>query len=168
VLDILLTIGLALSRFLRLEVRAQRADHVHVQAGDVVVVVMDVLILLLVLCLELFDSSIFLSLYLSDLHLAPPLHIFSQTRTLHLVLFLDLARDPLVLFACLGRKRIEVLFESVTVLSLSHLLLLLLNFKRTQVLLQLALVDAVLIFAVLELDLRSLLHHCLLIQVLEH
>ena len=129
---------------------------------------MDVLILLLVLCLELFDSPVFLRLYLSDLHLAPSLHVLSQTRTLHLVLLLDLARDPLVLFARLRRQRIEVLFESVTVLSLAHLLLLLLDFERTQVLLQLALVDAVLIFAVLELDLCGLLYHRLLIQVLEH
>ena len=129
---------------------------------------MDVLILLLVLRLELFDGPVFLRLYLSDLHLAPPLHVLSQTRTLHLVLLLDLARNSLVLFSRLRRQRIEVLFESVTVLSLAHLLLLLLDFERTQVLLQLALVNAVLIFAVLELDLRGLLHHRLLIQVLEH
>ena len=61
-----------------------------------------------------------------------------------------------------------MLGESVAVLSLAHFLLLLLNFESAQVLLQLTLVDAMLIFAILELDLRLLLHHSLLVQILEH
>ena len=42
------------------------------------------------------------------------------------------------------------------------------DFEGAQVLLQLALVDPVLVLAVLEFDLRLLLHHGLLVQVLEH
>lgn len=47
----LIPLGLILSSFLRFEVGSQRADHVHVQTSDVVVVVMDVLIFTLVLLL---------------------------------------------------------------------------------------------------------------------
>ena len=102
VLDILLTVGLILSSFLRFEVGSQRADHVHVQTSDVIVVVMDVLILALVLLLKFFDSPVLLSLNLRNLCLTLGLHVFSQPRHLCLVLLLDLACYPLVLFALLS------------------------------------------------------------------
>lgn len=168
VLDHLLAIGLVLAGLLRLEVRPQRADHVHVQSRDVVVVVPDVLVLLVVLLLELLDRAVFLCFDLGDLSLALRLHVFSKTSHFRLVLFLDLTGDALVLLSLLSRQCVVVLRQSVTVFSLTDLLLLFLDFERTQVLLQLALVNAVLILAVLELDLSLLLDHGLLVEVLEH
>lgn len=56
-----------------------------------------------------------------------------------------------------------MLRQSVTILGLTHLLLLLLHFECTQVLLELALIDAMLIFGVLQLDLGLLLDHRLLV-----
>ena len=50
-LDHFLAIGLIFSSLLRLEVCSQRADHVHVETSDVVVVVANLLVLLLVLLL---------------------------------------------------------------------------------------------------------------------
>jgi len=90
---------------------------------------MDVLVLLIVLLFKLFDRPVFLSLNLGNLHLALRLHNFSQTRHLSLVLFLNLLRDPFILLAPLSSKCVEMLGESVTVLSLSHFLLFLLHFE---------------------------------------
>jgi len=49
VLEVLLAVGGGLSPTLELEVSSEGADHVHVEARDVVVVVVDILVLLLVL-----------------------------------------------------------------------------------------------------------------------
>ena len=168
VLERLLTIGLIFTGLFRLEVSPQRADHVHVQTSDVVVVIANVLVLLVMLLLELFDCTVLLGLDLGDLGLAPSFHVLSQTGHLRLVLFLDFTCNALMLFSLLGGQGIIVLGESVTVLSLPHLLLFLLDFECAQVLLQLSLIDTVLVFAVLQLNLRLLLHHGLLVKVLEH
>ena len=61
-----------------------------------------------------------------------------------------------------------MLRKSVTIFSLTHLLFLLLDLESAQVLLKLTLVDTMLVLRVLELDLRLLLDHRLLVQVLEH
>ena len=90
---------------------------------------MDVLILLVVLLLQLFDRPILLGLNLGDLQLALRFHVFSQTRHLSLVLFLDFAGDPLILLAFLSGQRVEVLGESVTIFGLTNFLLLLLHFE---------------------------------------
>ena len=97
-----LAISLILSSLLRFKVCSQRADHVHVETSDVVVVVTNLLVLLLVLLLELFNSSVFLGLNLGNLRLAPRLHVLSQTRHLCLVLLLDLTRDALVFLSLLS------------------------------------------------------------------
>ena len=120
------------------------------------------------LLLQLFDGPVFLSFDLGNLSLALGLHVFSQASHFRLVLLLDLTGDSLVLLSLLSGEGIVVLSQSVTVFSLAHLLFLFLDFERAQVLFQLALVDPVLILAVFQLDLSLLLHHSLLIQVLEH
>ena len=168
VLEILLTIGLIFTGLFRLEVSPQRTYHVHIQTSDVVVVIANVLVLLVMLLLELFDCTVLLGLDLGDLGLAPSFHVLSQTGHLRLVLFLDFTCNALMLFSLLGGQGIIVLGESVTVLSLPHLLLFLLDFESAQVLLQLSLIDTVFVFAILQLYLRLLLHHGLLVKVLEH
>lgn len=61
-----------------------------------------------------------------------------------------------------------MLCESVTVLSLTNFLFLLLHLQSAQVLLELTLIDPVLVLAILELNLRLLLDHGLLVKILEH
>ena len=61
VLEGLLAVGSGLSTALELEVGTESADHVHVQARDVVVVVVDILVLFLVLGLQIFDGLVLLS-----------------------------------------------------------------------------------------------------------
>ena len=166
-LDRLLAVGCRLTDFFSLEVGTKCGDHVHVEASDVLVVVMDVLILLVVLRLQLLDSTVLLSLYFRDLRLALCFHILTQTRHFGLVFLLNLVGDALEFLALASSLGIKVLVEGVLVLSLTHFLLLFLDFERAQVLFQFALINAVLIFCVLKLDLALLLHHGLLVKVLE-
>ena len=126
------------------------------------------MVFLLVLVFELFDGSVFLGFNLGDLCLTLGLHVLSQPRHLRLVLFLDLTGDTLMLFSFLRRQRIVVLCESVTVLGLTNFLFLFLHLQSAQVLLELTLIDPVLVLAILELDLRLLLDHGLLVEILEH
>ena len=128
---------------------------------------MNVLVLLVVLCLKLFNGAVLLGLDLGDLRLTLGLHILSQASHFRLVLLLDLVGNALELLTLGGSQGIEVLVESVLVLSLTNFLLLLLHFKRAQVLLQLTFVNAVLVLSILKFDLALLLHHGLLIKVLE-
>lgn len=102
-LDHFLTIGLILSGLFTLEIGPQSANHVHIQARNVIVVVANFLVLLLVLVLELFDGSVFLGFNLGDLSLSFGLHVLTKTRHLRLVLFLDLTGDTLMLFSLLCR-----------------------------------------------------------------
>ena len=134
-LDHLLAIGLRFTILFSLKIRTQRANHVHIEACDVVIVVMDVLILLIVLGLQLFNCAVFLCLNLGNLLLTLCLHILTEARHLGLVLFLDLVADALE-FLALGRGlSVEVLIEGVLILCLAHLLFLLLDFECAQVLL---------------------------------
>ena len=167
-LDRLFAIGLVFSGFFTLEICPQRANHVHIQARNVIVVIANLLILLLVLVLELFDRSVFLGLNLSDLCLSLGLHVLSQSCHFGLVLFLDLAGDTLVFLSFLSRKSIVMLGQSVTVLGLTNLLFLLLHLQCAQVLLQFTLIDPMFILAVLEFDLSLFLDHGLLVEILEH
>ena len=99
VLEGLLAVGGGLSAALDLEVGTEGADHIHIQARDVVVVVMDVLVLLLVLGLQLFYGLVLLCFYLSDLGFALGFHVLSQAGHLGLILLLDFAGDTLVLLS---------------------------------------------------------------------
>ena len=149
VLSLLITSSRCLTDFLSLEVGAECADHVHVECCDVMVVVMNVLILLVVLRLQFLDSAVLLSLNLCDLRLALCFHFLTQARHFCLVLLLNLVGDALELLALASSLGIEVLVERVLVLGLTHLLLLLLDLERAQVLFQFALINAVLILGVL-------------------
>ena len=60
---------------LRLEVSAQRGDHVHIEARDFVVVAVNVLVLLVVLYLKLLNGAVLFGLDLGDLRLSLGLHI---------------------------------------------------------------------------------------------
>ena len=61
-----------------------------------------------------------------------------------------------------------MLVEGVAVLCLADLLLFLRDLECSQVLLQLTLANTMFILRVLKFDLGLLLHHCLLVEVLEH
>ena len=164
----LVAIGGSFTTSLDLEISSQGADHVHVETSDVVVVIPNVLILLLVLNLESFDSAVLLSFNLRDLRLALGFHVLAKACHLGLVLLLDLAADTLKLLSLRGREGIVVLIERVGVVGVAAGLLFLLHFEGAQILLQLTLVNAMLILGILELDLCLLLHHGLLVKVLEH
>ena len=107
---------------------------------------MNVLILLVVLVLQLEDCLVLLGLNLGNFGLPLGLHVLAQASHLGLVLLLDLVRDALEFLSFGCGQGVVVLRQSVTILGLTHLLLLLLHFECTQVLLELALVDAMLIF----------------------
>ena len=124
---------------------------------------MNVLILLVVLVLQLEDCLVLLGLNLGNFGLPLGLHVLTQASHLSLVLLLDLVRNALEFLSFGGGQGVVVLRQSVTILGLTHLLLLLLHFECTQVLLELALIDAMLIFGVLQLDLGLLLDHRLLV-----
>ena len=109
VLDCLFSIGLIFADLLVLEVSTQCRDHIHVQACDVVVVIVNVLVLLVVLGFQLLNGLVLLSFDLCDLSLALGLHLLTQARHLRLVLLLDLVGNALVLLTFGGRQRIIVL-----------------------------------------------------------
>ena len=167
-LDILLTVSTVFVAFLGFKIGAQCRDHIHVQASDIVVVVMDLLVLLVVLRFELSDCFVLLRLNLQNFGLAFGLHVLTQTCHLRLVLLLDFVGDALILLPLVGGQGVVMLVQRVTVFRLADFLLLLLDFEGAQVLLELTLINAVLIFGVLELDLSLFLHHGLLVKVLEH
>lgn len=144
-LDILLTVGRGFTNLFVFEVTTKRGDHVHVESGNVVVVVMDVLILCVVLCLQLFNCLVLFRFDFGNFSLALRLHVLSQSSHLGLILFLDLVGDALILLALGSGQSIEVLVKGVLVLSLANVLLLSLNLKGAQVLLEFTLINAVLI-----------------------
>lgn len=148
---------------LDLEVGPQGANHVHVESGDVVVVVPDVLVLLLVLSFESVDSAVLLGFNLRNFQLALRFHVFAKTSHLSLVLFLDLAANAFELLPLGSGEGIVVLVEGVDVVGVAYLLLLFLDFEGAQILLQLTLVDAMLVLGILEFDLRLFLDHSLLV-----
>ena len=80
---------------------------------------------------------------------------------------MDLVADALELVAGLRLLTVLLPGESVEVFLVTDLLLFLGDVDRSQVLLQFALVDAVLVLDVLERDLRFFLQLCELVKVLE-
>ncbi len=161
--DVLLSIRRGFSLLFGFEISAKGANHVHVEASDVVVVQVDVLVLLVMLVLQLQDCLVLLGFDLEDLCLALSLHVFTQAGHLGLVLLLDFVCDALEFLSLGCGQSVVVLGQCVTVLGLADLLLLLLDFQGAQVLLELTLVNTMLIFGVLQLDLSLLLNHSLLV-----
>ena len=100
--DHLLPVCSGFSNLFSFEIRAKGANHVHVQARDVVVVIMDILVLLVVLGLQLLNSLVLLSLNLGNLSLPLGFHVFSEASHLGFVLLLDFVGDALVLLSLLG------------------------------------------------------------------
>ena len=103
VLDHLFAIGRSFADFLVFEVGSQGGDHVHVEARDIVVVVMNVLVLLVVLRFQLFDGTILSRFDLGDFSFALGLHVLPQARHLSFVLLLDLIGNALILLTLCSR-----------------------------------------------------------------
>ena len=85
-----------------------------------------------------------------------------------LVLQRDLVGDTLKLCSHLSGTLIEVFRQSVQVLHVSHLLLLLLNFERANILFKLPLYYSMVILGILKGDLGLLLQLSELVEVLEY
>ena len=127
-LDIFLTVSTVFVAFLGFKIGAQCRDHIHVQASDIVVVVMDLLILLVVLRFELSDGFVLLRLNLGNFSFTSGLHVLAQARHLRLVLLLNFVGDALILLPLVGGQGVVMLVKSVTVFRLADFLLLLLDF----------------------------------------
>ena len=127
-LDVLFAVSRVFTNLLVFEISTKRRDHVHVQTRDVVVVIVDVLVLLVVLSFELFNTFVLLGLNLCNLCFALSFHVLTQACHLGLILLLDLVGNSLILLALCSRHSVEVLVQSVRVFSLAHLLLFLLHF----------------------------------------
>ena len=84
-----------------------------------------------------------------------------------LELELNLVGDALILLALVSRFLVVVAREGVQVLVVAHVLLLFGDVQTAEILLQLALGDAVLIFSVLKSDLGLFLQLGQLVEVLE-
>lgn len=117
---------------------------------------------------QLVDSCIFLFLDLLDLLLALVLHLLAEVEHLVFEFQMNFVADALELLTQLGLLLVLLFGEGVDVLVLAHLLLLLADLEESQVLLELSLVEAVLIFDVLQVDLRLFLQLGELVEVLEH
>ena len=163
-----LFVGGSVSLFLLLQIPSECSDQVQVGLCDGRIVVLDVCVLLLVLGLEVCDRDVLLVLNLLALDLPLLVHLFPQAGHLVLVLHLDLVRNALVLLSDLSLFGRVGLVESVSVFSVSCLLLLLLDDKGANILLELTFLNAVLIFGILELNLSFFLQLSLLVNILEH
>ena len=127
-LDVLFAISRVFTNLLVFEISTKRRDHVHVQTRDVVVVIVDVLVLLVVLSFKLLDTPVLLGLNLCNLCFALSFHVLTQARHLGLILLLDLVGNSLILLSLSSRHSVEVLVQSVRILSLAHFLFFLLHF----------------------------------------
>lgn len=150
------------------QVLLEELDDVHVGSSDIAVVLLDLLVFLLVLLCTLLNFLILADLDQGDLTLALSLHLSAEVLHFLLVLHLDLIADSLVVTSHSAHLFVVGLVQSVNVLLLTALLFFLLNFERSQVLLQLTFVNPVLVLRVLEGDLRFLLELRKLVGVLEH
>jgi hypothetical protein len=123
----------------------QRLDQIHVDACYLSIVVLDLLVLGLMLLDEVFNRLVLFLLDLLDSLL--PLGLAGLAQQLHLVLVLqlDFIADALVLFPDARGLLTVFLREGVEVLGLAYLLLLLRDFERSEVLLELTLLYAVLV-----------------------
>ena len=116
---------------------------------------------------QVLNSLILFGLDLENQGLSLALHLLSQQQHLVLELQRDLIRDPLEFTAHLSRTLVEIFCQSVQVLHVSNLLFLLLDFECTDILLELSLHDAVVVFGVLESDLGLFFELSELVEVLE-
>ena len=80
---------------------------------------------------------------------------------------LDFVRNALVFFTLIGRLLVVVASKGVKVLLMANMLFFFGDIQATEILLKLALGDAVLIFGVLEGDLGFFLELSQLVEVLE-
>ena len=116
---------------------------------------------------ELLDCLVLLLLNLFDFVLPLVFHLLSQIQHLVLEFEMDLVRDSFKVLSQLGLGLVLLLSQGIEILSMPHFLLFLADLERSQILLELSGVDAVLIFHVLESDLVLLFQFSELIQVLE-
>ena len=125
-------------------------DDVEICVGDLRVVLLYVGVLLRVFRRQLLDCIVLLSFDPSDLRLPLFLHIASEQQHFVLERELDLAGDALVLLPDVGLLLVVDFGERVEVLLVTHLLFFLGNLQTADVLLQLALGDAMIVFRVLQ------------------
>lgn len=149
------------------EIILQLLDDVQVSVRDLLVVLFDGGVFLGVLARQVLDRLILLGFNLRDLSFAFLFHVLAQEQHLVLEFELDLVGDALVFFTLVGRFLVVVAREGVQVLVVAHVLLLFGHVQPAEILLQLALGDAVLIFSVLKSDLGLFLQLGQLVEVLE-
>ena len=166
-LSILLSLCLLVSESSISQVVLQLPDDVHVGVCDLRVVLTNVCILLLMLGSQVTDCLVLLVLDALDLLLAALFLVVAEEQHLVLEFELDLVGDALVFFTLVGRFLVVVAREGVQVLVVAHVLLLFGHVQPAEILLQLALGDAVLIFSVLKSDLGLFLQLGQLVEVLE-
>ena len=142
-------------------------DDVQILVSDNGVVVLDVVVLLVVLVGQLQDGLVLLVLDLLDLVLSLFLHLGSQVHHLVFEFLVDFVGDTLELLAKLCLLLVFLFRQSVKVLLVTDFLLLFGNFEGSQILLELTLVDAVLIFNIFQGDLSFFLKLSELIEVLK-
>lgn len=132
------------------------------------IVVLDIIVFLLMFGSKVLNRLVLFGLDLENESLSLALHLFSQQKHLVLELQRDLIRDSLEFTAHLSGTLVEIFCQCVKILHVSNLLLLLLDLESTDVLLELALHDTVIVLCVLECDLSLLLELSELVKVLEH
>lgn len=153
-----LLLYLFLLSFLVLLVRVSKIvfelfDDVEICVGDLRVVLLYVGVLLRVFRRQLLNCMVLLSFDPSDLCFPLFLHIVSKQQHLVLERKLDLAGDALVLLPDISLLLVVYFSERVEVLLVTHLLFFLGNLQASDVLLQLALGDAMIVLRVLQGDL---------------
>ena len=161
-------LSLCVFGLLLLEIPSEGSNQVEICLGDGGVVFLNVKILLLVLVLQLSNRDVLLVFDLLALNLPLVVHLFSKESHLFLVFALDLVRDALILLANVSLFCAICLCQCVQVLLVPGFLLFLLHLQSSEILLQFSFVYSVLVFRILELDLRFLLDLSLLVHILEH
>jgi len=126
----------------------QLSYNVNVRAGDRLVVVFDVGVLLLVLLSKHTDCFILFAFNALNLCFTSLFHILSQKQHLVLKSDLDLLTNAFVFFADISILLIVSFCQGIKVLLMSDLLFLLSNFKTSYVLFKFALSDTVFILNV--------------------
>jgi len=125
-------------------------DDVEVCVCDLRVVLLYVRVFLRVFHRKLLDCLVFLRLNPCDLCFPLFLHIVSQQQHFVLERELYLTRNPLVLLPDIGLLLVVDFSQRVEVLLMTNLLLFLGNLQTADVLLQLTLCDAMIVFRVFQ------------------
>mmetsp|Transcript_30056 Transcript_30056/g.40705 ORF Transcript_30056/g.40705 Transcript_30056/m.40705 type:complete len:246 (-) Transcript_30056:22-759(-) len=150
------------------DILLQLANDIHICVANIEVVLTDLFVLIFDLVTELLDSHVLLSFNFQNLSFALLFHVFTQELHFEFVLLLDLFRNALEFIADRSHFLVLIFSQGVQVLLLSHFLLLLLDFKRSQILLKFTLIDTMLVFSIFQSNLSILLELSQLIQILEH